>query len=115
LLALLNRFNGFLVFSRNVPGSPRLANVADIYSYPTRLIVHLIYACGLRVCEPLNLGVKDLNLKRRRLHIHQSKGNKGRVVLFTAGQEACRDCSNSLPFGRAGRGQYPCPPYFVAA
>jgi site-specific recombinase XerD len=32
-----------------------LANVADIYNYPTRLIVHLLYACGLRVCEPLNL------------------------------------------------------------
>lgn len=50
--------------------SQLLANVADLYCYPTRLIVHLIYACGLRVCEPLNLRVKDLDLKRRRLHIH---------------------------------------------
>jgi integrase len=51
-------------------------------TYPTRLIVHLLYGCGLRVCEPLNLRIKDLDLPRRRLHIHQAKGNKGRVVLF---------------------------------
>lgn len=59
-----------------------LAHVDDVHRYPTRLIVHLLYACGLRVCEPLNLRIKDLDLKSRRLHIHQSKGNKGRVVLF---------------------------------
>jgi integron integrase len=59
-----------------------LASVSDIYGYPTRLIVHLLYACGLRVCEPLNLRIKDLDLKQHRLYIHQSKGNKGRVVLF---------------------------------
>jgi integron integrase len=59
-----------------------LAHVDDIHGYPTRLVVHLLYACGLRVCEPLNLRIKDLDLSKRRLHIHQSKGNKGRVVLF---------------------------------
>ena len=59
-----------------------LAHVGDVHGYPTRLIVHLLYACGLRVCEPLNLRLKDLDLPKRRLHIHQSKGNKGRVVLF---------------------------------
>jgi site-specific recombinase XerD len=59
-----------------------LANVSDIHGYPTRLLVHLLYACGLRVCEPLNLRIKDLDLKGRRFHIHQAKGNKGRVVSF---------------------------------
>lgn len=59
-----------------------LSQVADTQGYPTRLIVHLIYACGLRVCEPLNLRIKDLDLAQRRLYIHQSKGNKGRVVPF---------------------------------
>jgi site-specific recombinase XerD len=59
-----------------------LANVQDVYGYPTRLVVHLLYACGLRVCEPLNLRLKDLDLKGRRLHIHQAKGNKGRAVQF---------------------------------
>jgi site-specific recombinase XerD len=59
-----------------------LAQVTNTYGYPTRLIVHIIYACGLRVCEPLNLRVKDVDLNRRRLYIHQAKGNKGRVVSF---------------------------------
>jgi site-specific recombinase XerD len=59
-----------------------LEQVADAHRYPTRLIVHLIYGCGLRVCEPLNLRIKDLDLVRHRLHIHQAKGNCGRVVLF---------------------------------
>ena len=59
-----------------------LAEVKEIHGYPTRLLVHLLYACGLRVCEPLNLRIKDLDLKERRLFIHQAKGNKGRVVQF---------------------------------
>jgi site-specific recombinase XerD len=59
-----------------------LATVSDIYRYPTRLIVHLLYGCGLRVSEPLNLRIKDVDLKQGRLYIYQAKGNKGRVVLF---------------------------------
>jgi integrase len=51
-------------------------------SYPTRLIVHLLYACGLRVSEPLNLRIKDVDLRAGRLYVYQAKGNKGRVVLF---------------------------------
>ena len=35
-----------------------LAAVSDTYGYPTRLIVYLLYACGLRVTEPLNLRIK---------------------------------------------------------
>ncbi len=58
-----------------------LSLVSDIYGYPTRLIVHLLYGCGLRVKEPLNLRIKDVDLKQAKLYIHQSKGNKGRVVL----------------------------------
>src|SRR5579859_6127564 len=30
-----------------------LSLVSDLYNYPTRLIVHLLYACGLRVSEGL--------------------------------------------------------------
>ncbi len=32
-----------------------LVHVEDLYGYPTRLLGHLLYACGLRVFEPLNL------------------------------------------------------------
>ena len=40
-----------------------LTTVSDNYRYPTRLIVHLLYGCGLRVCEPLNLRIKDVDLR----------------------------------------------------
>jgi site-specific recombinase XerD len=59
-----------------------LAHVKDVHGYPTRMLVHLLYACGLRVCEPLNMRIKDVDLKGRRFHIYQAKGNKGRVVQF---------------------------------
>lgn len=59
-----------------------LATVSDTYGYPTRLIVHLLYGCGLRVCEPLNLRIKDIDLSKGKLYIYQAKGNKGRVVFF---------------------------------
>jgi site-specific recombinase XerD len=59
-----------------------LSSVTNVHGYPTRLIVHLLYACGLRVTEPLNLRIKDLDLAQSRFHIHQAKGNKGRVVRF---------------------------------
>ena len=39
----------------------------------------LTLRCGLRVCEPLNMRIKDLDLKERRLHIYQAKGkSRGR-------------------------------------
>ena len=59
-----------------------LGAVADIYGYPTRLIVHLLYGCGLRVTEPLNLRIKDVDFKESKFYVYQAKGGKGRVVLF---------------------------------
>jgi integron integrase len=59
-----------------------LKEVRDIYGYPTRLVVHLLYACGLRVSEPLNLRIKDIDLSGARILIRQAKGNKDRVVVF---------------------------------
>jgi site-specific recombinase XerD len=59
-----------------------LASVTDMHGYPTRLIVHLLYACGLRVTEPLNFRIKDLDLAQARFYVQQAKGKKGRVVRF---------------------------------
>jgi integrase len=57
-----------------------LSAVQDLVGYPTRLIVHLLYGCGLRVNEPLDLRLKDLDLDNSRLTIHRAKGGKSRVV-----------------------------------
>lgn len=45
-----------------------------------RMMLSLIYACGLRRSELLNLRFKDILSDRLLLHIKQSKGKKDRVV-----------------------------------
>ena len=59
-----------------------LAKVRDVNGYPTRLIAHLIYGCGLRVTEPCNLRVKDVSMHEQRLVIRSAKGGKDRVVAL---------------------------------
>lgn len=54
--------------------------VEDVHGYPTRLICFLLYGGGLRVSEPLNLRIKDVDLENSRLFIRDAKGGKDRVV-----------------------------------
>lgn len=54
--------------------------VADSGAYPTRLICHLIYACGLRLAETLSIRLKDLDLASGRLTIIGGKGKKDRFI-----------------------------------
>jgi integron integrase len=57
-----------------------LAGLPDVGDYPTRLIVRLLYGCGLRVSEPLNLRVKDVLISESKLVIRGAKGGKDRFV-----------------------------------
>lgn len=59
-----------------------LGAIEDRGGYPTRLIVHLLYGCGLRVNEPLDLRLKDVDLDGSRLTIQHAKGDKSRVVTL---------------------------------
>ncbi len=59
-----------------------LGAVEDVGGYPTRLVVHLLYGCGLRVSEPLELRVKDVDVAEGRLVIREAKGNKDRLVAL---------------------------------
>jgi len=54
----------------------------DESDYPTSLIVKLIYGCGLRVTEPLNLRVKDVLLADSKLVLSGAKGGKDRFVAI---------------------------------
>lgn len=45
-----------------------------------KLLIGLLYGCGLRCHEVRNIEVKHLDLDRRLLHIVQGKGNKDRYV-----------------------------------
>jgi len=71
---------------RHAPTVPEtqalLQTIRDRAGYPTNLIARLIYGCGLRVCEPLNLRIKDLNLDQLTLFLVGAKGGKDRVVAL---------------------------------
>jgi len=54
--------------------------VKNVGGYPTNLITRLLYGCGLRVTEPLNLRIKDVALDNGRFVIRGAKGRKDRVV-----------------------------------
>ena len=54
--------------------------VQDESHYPTRLVVRLIYGCGLRITEPLSLRVRDVEVRNSRLVIRRGKGRKDGVV-----------------------------------
>ena len=57
-----------------------LQTIRNLGGYPTNLIARLLYGCGLRLCEPLNLRIKDLNLDRQHLCIRGAKGGGDRMV-----------------------------------
>lgn len=58
--------------------------VIDRPSIPARLIVDLLYGCGLRVSEPLELRIKDVLWSEQQLVIRAAKGGKDRRVPLPA-------------------------------
>lgn len=69
---------------RHAPSVPEtqalLTTFGNEGGYPTNLIARLLYGCGLRVTEPLNLRIKDVDLQERTLCIRGAKGGQDRVV-----------------------------------
>jgi site-specific recombinase XerD len=47
-----------------------------------RMALALIYSAGLRISELLRLRTADIDLERRQIRIHQSKGRKDRYVIL---------------------------------
>jgi integron integrase len=76
-----------------------LQAVPDVAGYATNLIARLLYGCGLRVTEPLNLRIKDLNLDKGILFILGAKGGKDRVVSLPHSLRA--ELGQQLEFARA--------------
>ncbi|HWA25751.1 MAG TPA: tyrosine-type recombinase/integrase [Lacunisphaera sp.] len=58
--------------------------VVDRPGLPARLIVDLLYGCGLRVSEPLELRIKDVLWSENQLVIRAAKGAKDRRVPLPA-------------------------------
>ena len=57
-----------------------LAALVDTPLVPARLLASMLYGCGLRVQEPLELRIKDVRLSESLLYIRGAKGQKDRVV-----------------------------------
>lgn len=56
----------------------KMLQVAQLLKH--KLLVGLLYGCGLRCMEVRNIELKHLDFDRKLLHIVQSKGNKDRYV-----------------------------------
>lgn len=56
--------------------------ILDAIDVQYRLIFKLLYGCGLRLFECLNLRVQSLNFDAKILTIHDGKGQKDRTVPF---------------------------------
>ncbi len=50
--------------------------------YPHSLIAKLLYGCGLRISECLNLRVKDIDFEEKVLTVRNGKGGKDRVLVL---------------------------------
>ena len=57
-----------------------LQTVQTQADFASGLAIRLLYGCGLRVTEPLNLRIKDVDVASARLIIRAAKGGKDRVV-----------------------------------
>ena len=54
--------------------------LAAVHEPRFRVILQLIYACGLRVGEAASLCVRDIHAAESRIHIREAKGGKDRYV-----------------------------------
>lgn len=72
--------------SKYLPGVLSKEEVIDLLratrNLKHRCILALIYASGLRIGELLQLKLKDIDIDRRQILIHQAKGRKDRYVML---------------------------------
>ena len=78
-----------------------------------RLVLSLLYGCGLRNSELCNLKIIDLDLNRKMLHVRQGKGRKDRYVplcdLLIRGIKRYLDAEHPVEYlfnGKSRTGQY---------
>jgi site-specific recombinase XerD len=69
---------------KKLPNVLSQEEVLDLIRHTTNLkhktIITLLYSCGLRISELLNLKLSDIDSDRKQLYVNHSKGRKDRVV-----------------------------------
>ena len=58
------------------------AIMKNIRNEKHRLAICMLYACGLRISELIDLELKDIDRVRMCIHIRQSKGKKDRIIPY---------------------------------
>jgi integrase/recombinase XerD len=56
----------------------RMLNATNLLKH--KILIGLVYGCGLRCNEIINLKIEHLDFDRKTLHVVQSKGNKDRLL-----------------------------------
>ena len=54
--------------------------INSVHNFKHKIIIKLLYGCGFRVSEIINLKKEDLNFNENLIHIHLAKGRKDRFV-----------------------------------
>jgi site-specific recombinase XerD len=78
-----------------------------------KMLIGLLYGCGLRCAEVRNIRIQDLDFKRKQLHVVQGKGKKDRYVplsehlirglnQYLASEKPDQWLFNGQPIDRAG-------------
>lgn len=91
-----------------------------------KLMVSMLYGCGLRLNECLNLRIKDIDFERMTVTVREGKGDKDRVVMLpqalveplrthlaTVAEQHRQDEANGIGVSLPGRleKKYPTAPY----
>mgnify|MGYP003393850172 CR=1 FL=1 len=68
----------------------------NLINKKSKLMISMLYACGFRVSELLNLKVKDLNFQEKIGHVRQGKGRKDRI--FNIPNSLPKELENQVKF-----------------
>jgi len=67
--------------------------LSEVHEPRFRVILRLIYSCGLQVGEAVSLRVGDIHAAEQRIHIREAKGGKDRYGRYRQGCSS--DCASS--------------------
>jgi integrase/recombinase XerD len=93
-----------LITPRHILSQKEIKNLFEIAEENTveglrdKVILHLLYSCGLRCDEAVKVRVKDLDYAKRLLYIQPGKTRKGRYVPMT--EKVVKDLANYEQYAR---------------
>lgn len=76
------------------------------------LLFRMLYGCGLRISEALNLTTQDVDLRKGSLYIRKTKFNKERILpMADSLTQRCRNYYGSVDVGKTGNPYFSPSPY----